>query len=329
MNQTKSFNTLKKVRLLASLLTCLLMITSVSVLSVSASDDTSTLATGSLGVSGELHSDLKVNGEGIGWSWDANKKTLEITDEISFDYISIWCEYTDDIIVSYSGDVTINNQYGNALYCIGNLTITGSGGLLTLAGSEHSRGLWTDESLTISGGNILVTGENGIYCTKGVTVTGGTITVAPEGENGNGIDIYQGDLTVTDGSVIVSGKGTGYAVITGDGTGLLGKGYLNISGGTVTLQNLDTPENLCTGTLVHTGGIYNGAAAPNPIVKGDVNGDEDVTMRDIMDIQKYIAWMKTFTDAQKTAADVNNDGTVSMRDVMLIQKYIAHMIPSL
>lgn len=68
---------------------------------------------------------------------------------------------------------------------------------------------------------------------------------------------------------------------------------------------------------------------PSTLIKGDVNGDSKVTMRDLLDIQKHIARVKLLTEEQQKAADVDGDGKIAMRDVMRIQRYIAKLIPAL
>lgn len=65
---------------------------------------------------------------------------------------------------------------------------------------------------------------------------------------------------------------------------------------------------------------------PDKVKYGDVNFDGKVSMRDIMEIQKYIAYMAKFDEKQLIAADVTGDGKVKMADIMEIQKYIAFII---
>lgn len=69
------------------------------------------------------------------------------------------------------------------------------------------------------------------------------------------------------------------------------------------------------------------AGAANTNVYGDVNGDGKTSMKDLLDIQKYIAFIKSFTASQIKAADVDNNGAVNMKDVLAIQKYIAKVSP--
>ena len=66
---------------------------------------------------------------------------------------------------------------------------------------------------------------------------------------------------------------------------------------------------------------------PVTLVRGDIDGDGDVTMKDVLLIRKFIAKMTDTLD--EAAADVNGDGSVDMKDVLLIRKFIAGLIDSL
>jgi alpha-amylase len=56
---------------------------------------------------------------------------------------------------------------------------------------------------------------------------------------------------------------------------------------------------------------------------GDVNGDGEITIEDVTNIQKHIAALTVLTGANLTAGDVDGDGEISIADATLIQKYIA------
>lgn len=56
---------------------------------------------------------------------------------------------------------------------------------------------------------------------------------------------------------------------------------------------------------------------------GDVNLDGSLTIDDVTNIQKYIAYMIDLTDEQEILADVNGDGSVDIDDATLIQKTLA------
>lgn len=54
---------------------------------------------------------------------------------------------------------------------------------------------------------------------------------------------------------------------------------------------------------------------------GDLNFDNQINVKDAVQVTKYIVSKVTFTDIQKKAADVNGDGNVDVKDATLIQKY--------
>ena len=57
------------------------------------------------------------------------------------------------------------------------------------------------------------------------------------------------------------------------------------------------------------------------VMYGDVNGDSDINMKDVLLLRKYISKMDVTIDP--VAADVNGDGDINMKDVLLIRKFIA------
>lgn len=62
--------------------------------------------------------------------------------------------------------------------------------------------------------------------------------------------------------------------------------------------------------------------APTPLViKGDVNGDNQITTVDALLIAQYTVGMKTLSASQLAAADVNNDGQVTIVDALFIAQY--------
>gem|GEM_PF-362518 len=60
----------------------------------------------------------------------------------------------------------------------------------------------------------------------------------------------------------------------------------------------------------------------NLVQKGDVNGDEDINIFDIMEIRDYIFGEKELTKGALEAADVNSDGEINIFDIMEIRDYI-------
>ena len=57
---------------------------------------------------------------------------------------------------------------------------------------------------------------------------------------------------------------------------------------------------------------------------GDVDGDGEVSMKDVLLVRKFIAGMVDSID--ESAADFNADGSVDMKDVLLIRKFIAGLL---
>jgi len=58
-----------------------------------------------------------------------------------------------------------------------------------------------------------------------------------------------------------------------------------------------------------------------PILKGDVNGDGQVTVVDALFIAQYTVGIRTLTFSQLATADVNNDGQVTVADALFIAQY--------
>lgn len=62
---------------------------------------------------------------------------------------------------------------------------------------------------------------------------------------------------------------------------------------------------------------------------GDLNGDGEVNVRDVVILQKYLASQVNLNPLQIKAADADHDGFVKVSDVLQMQKYIVKLIPSL
>lgn len=62
------------------------------------------------------------------------------------------------------------------------------------------------------------------------------------------------------------------------------------------------------------------------IIKGDADGDRIVTVKDVTEIQRFIAELTEFTDEQKKAADVDGSGVVDISDATLLQRYLAEFV---
>ena len=64
------------------------------------------------------------------------------------------------------------------------------------------------------------------------------------------------------------------------------------------------------------------------ITYGDVSGDGNVDMKDVLTVRKYVAGMNP-TPFDFVAADVDGDGAVTMKDVLKSRKFIANLIETL
>lgn len=65
-------------------------------------------------------------------------------------------------------------------------------------------------------------------------------------------------------------------------------------------------------------------------LKGDTDGNGEVTLRDALEIQRVVAKLKDFDSyASYKVSDVNDDGKISLKDVLKIQKYVAYIIDEL
>ncbi len=77
--------------------------------------------------------------------------------------------------------------------------------------------------------------------------------------------------------------------------------------------------SVCLGTVLT-------ACAQSGNQTGDVNGDEDINLQDVVAIQKYLAKIIPESALDMAAADTDGVGGVNMQDVLLIQQYLAKII---
>ena len=71
---------------------------------------------------------------------------------------------------------------------------------------------------------------------------------------------------------------------------------------------------------------YVGGDTPPERKLGDVTGDGNINLQDVLEIQKHLAGILVLSEEQITAGDVNFSGKLELSDVLEIQKYIAHII---
>ena len=60
---------------------------------------------------------------------------------------------------------------------------------------------------------------------------------------------------------------------------------------------------------------------------GDVNGDNEIDMKDVLLLRKYLAKMDV--TIVESLSDVNDDESIDMKDVLLLRKYIAGLVSKL
>ena len=58
------------------------------------------------------------------------------------------------------------------------------------------------------------------------------------------------------------------------------------------------------------------------IVKGDVNGDGEVDITDLVKIRQKIQKIDLFDEKQNKAGDINGDNEVDITDLVKIRRYI-------
>lgn len=71
--------------------------------------------------------------------------------------------------------------------------------------------------------------------------------------------------------------------------------------------------------------LFNPASASGRMF-GNIDGEEDINVNDVVLVMQYVLGMKTPDDDQREAADVNNDGKVNIIDVVLIMQYVLDLI---
>ena len=58
------------------------------------------------------------------------------------------------------------------------------------------------------------------------------------------------------------------------------------------------------------------------VIYGDINGDSEITVLDLLRVQKDILDISNLSGAQAKAADVSKDGKISALDLLKVQKDI-------
>ena len=58
-------------------------------------------------------------------------------------------------------------------------------------------------------------------------------------------------------------------------------------------------------------------------VSGDMDGDGDITMKDVLSMRRYIAGLDALDDVQIALGDIEDDGDITMKDVLRARRIIA------
>ena len=70
------------------------------------------------------------------------------------------------------------------------------------------------------------------------------------------------------------------------------------------------------------------SSTPTPTLKGDVDGDGLITIKDATMVQEHVARYKNLTDTSALNADVDGSGDINIVDATYIQMYVAKQITS-
>ncbi|MBO5095611.1 MAG: SH3 domain-containing protein [Bacilli bacterium] len=79
--------------------------------------------------------------------------------------------------------------------------------------------------------------------------------------------------------------------------------------------------NLGTGYKVNLS-LNNETKEYQMVLYGDTNGDADITILDLLRVQKHLLKSITLSGSEALASDVNKDGSVTILDLLLVQKHL-------
>ena len=86
--------------------------------------------------------------------------------------------------------------------------------------------------------------------------------------------------------------------------------------------NIKSTENLCTGYTVAFKTLLKEEQTRTVAVTGDVSGDGNVTILDLLKVQKHLLGSSSLSGPYKDAGDANFDSSVNLVDLLKIQKYL-------
>ncbi len=82
---------------------------------------------------------------------------------------------------------------------------------------------------------------------------------------------------------------------------------------------------MLTAALLALGTFSAGAFSFGKYQNGDVNRDNNLSIKDVTHIQEYLALLRQYDNIQMKLADVNHDGTINIKDAAFIQKVLAKL----
>ncbi|NLC44083.1 MAG: SpoIID/LytB domain-containing protein, partial [Clostridiales bacterium] len=148
-----------------------------------------------------------------------------------------------------------------------------------------------------------------------INQTGSYIPELPDPINNPGIT----SMVHSIGSDIITGLSTNLSVET-----FLSN--LTVNNGTVSLTSAGKPK---TSGIVATGDILQLKNSTDAVFKeyplviyGDVNGDGDISLFDLLRVQRYLLGTTSLEGAYLSAADVSKDGVITLLDLLRVQRHL-------
>jgi hypothetical protein len=89
-----------------------------------------------------------------------------------------------------------------------------------------------------------------------------------------------------------------------------------------------TPADAVVATPTPTPSYTTDTSPSDAIIKGDVNGDGSVNLKDVTSLFQYVN-KQTTTVNQPASADVNGDGVLNLKDVTKLFQYVNKQISTL
>ncbi len=211
-----------------------------------------------------------------------------------------------------------------AIYAKQSIEISGASTVILTEGSKDS--LHSDGSITIADGNVEVSGYlNGIYAYGDIYIKGGTLTARSYAQDSS-YAIYSetGRIQLKKGIE----KVTAIA-----GVQAAGKSAICSPNGTISIDDtlmIWTPSNGTLGSDKHN--IYGNQGTfvavmaeiiPKPL-PGDLNGDGNVTRKDLAMLSKYLRNKEANPLSEKAllAANLNGDKDVNRKDLAILSKHL-------